>query len=285
MNTNPQAAFAAVLKTLKQNKVMVDTRIDGIYIRLAGSELKNEAFTLEWAKVYSFDQRLREDLSNTAKFAKMELAILTKSATDPDNRPIIEKFIPEIIMLAEKFGKSGQSGGSAPYVSGAIAQAVKKLLLQEPICPMTGIDDEWIDVSSMGGGRSEKECVFQNRRCGQLFKDAKGQSWYLDAIIWKEENGNTYFGNALSPDGKRYHSKQFVQSFPFTPKTFYIDVVKEILPEDWTTEPFIEWDYYDSKIFEATGVKEWKKEKYRNIIKHPGQLNKAFKYYNFKPVS
>ena len=263
---------------------MVESREDGIYIRLAGKESKNEAFTLEWARVYSYSDRMREELSNTSRFAKKELEILSKSATDPENRPIIEPFAQEILLLCEKFGKSGQSGGSAPYTASAISQAVKKLLLQEPIAPLTGIDQEWIDVSSMGSGRREKECVFQNCRCGGVFKNSDLKPYYLDAIIWKEENGNTYFGNALSPEGKRYHSKQFIKSFPFTPKTFYIDVVKEILPGDWTTEPFIEWDFYDTKIFEATGVKEWKKEKYRNIIKDMKQVEKAFRYYDFKPV-
>ncbi len=49
-----QKEFLAVLKTLQGNKVMVDTREDGIYIRLAGKESKGEAFSLEWAKVLSF---------------------------------------------------------------------------------------------------------------------------------------------------------------------------------------------------------------------------------------
>lgn len=225
-------------------------------------------------------------MTNTQNFAARELEILSKSATDPKNRPVIEPFKDEILALAEKFGASGQSGGSAPYVAAALSQAIKKLLLQEPICPITGIDDEWVDVSSMGGGNGEKEkeCVFQNRRCGQVFKNSDGKAWFLDAIIWKNELGDTFFGNGISPDGDRYHSKQFIKSFPFTPKTFYVDVVKEILPEDWNREPFIEWDYYDTKIYEATGVKEWKKEKYRYIIKNMDQIRRVFKYYDRKPI-
>jgi hypothetical protein len=33
-------------------------------------------------------------MTNTYNFAKQELDILVKSATDPENRPIIEPFIP-----------------------------------------------------------------------------------------------------------------------------------------------------------------------------------------------
>lgn len=51
---NYEKEFKAVLKTLKNNKVMVDTREDGIYVRLAGQESKGEAFSLEWGKVLSF---------------------------------------------------------------------------------------------------------------------------------------------------------------------------------------------------------------------------------------
>jgi hypothetical protein len=74
-------------------------------------------------------------------------------------------------------------------------------------------------------------------------------------------------------------SRQFIKGFPFIPKTFYIDVTREYLPADHTEEPFYEFDYYDQKIYEATGVREWVKEKYRYKIKDPKQLEKVWKYY------
>lgn len=89
-------------------------------------------------------------MKNTMTHAERELDILVKSATDPNNRPIIEEFIPEILALVRKFSNSGQSGVSAPYTASAISSAVKKLCLQEPICPITGIDEEWIDVGRLG---------------------------------------------------------------------------------------------------------------------------------------
>lgn len=51
---SPEDEFKRVLNTLRENKVMVQTREDGIYIRMAGSEEKGECFTYEWAKVKSF---------------------------------------------------------------------------------------------------------------------------------------------------------------------------------------------------------------------------------------
>lgn len=214
-------------------------------------------------------------MTNTQSFAARELSILSKSATDPNDRPLIEQFIPEILALAEKFGLSGQSGGSAPYVANAISQAIKKLLLQDPICPIMGIDEEWVDVGYLGS-KDEKSVVWQNNRCSALFKNTDHQSYYLDAIVWKgEEDYDAFTGRV-----EGVWSRQFVKSFPFTPKTFYIDVIREQLPNDWMEEPFIENKYYDTKEFEETGKKIWCTEKYRYKIKNLDQLAKVFEYYN-----
>lgn len=52
--SDSELQFRRVLNTLRENKIMVDTREDGIYIRMAGTESKGECFTYEWAKVKSF---------------------------------------------------------------------------------------------------------------------------------------------------------------------------------------------------------------------------------------
>jgi hypothetical protein len=70
LNSLPQESkqgdFQRVLKSLKNNKVMSRIGEDGIYIRLAGNQNEAEAFTLEWAKVYSFDEGMR-NISNYEK--------------------------------------------------------------------------------------------------------------------------------------------------------------------------------------------------------------------------
>lgn len=129
------------------------------------------------------------------------------------------------------------------------------------------------------------EILYQNKRCSGLFKHADGKASYVDAIVWKgEEKYDTFTGRAMLKNGTIFHSSQCIKGFPFKPKTFYIDVVREILPEDWSQEPFIEWDYYDTKEFEKTGVKNWKKEKYRNIVKDESQLEMVAAYYDLKPM-
>ena len=143
-------------------------------------------------------------MSNVGLHAKRELEILSATETDPNNRPIIEEFKDEIIALCEKFGNSGQSGGSAPYVAKALSQAIKHLCMFEVIAPLTGNDDEWNDVSDLGNGEL-----------------------------------------MVSPRG-------YIKSFPFTPKTFYIDVIEEEVAKDgW--EMYVKdisqldevWAYYD----------------------------------------
>lgn len=198
-------------------------------------------------------------MTNTYKHAKTELDILSKSSTDPNNRPLIEPFMEEILALCEKFGQSGQSGGSAPFTATALANSIKKLCLQEPISEITGIEEEWVNISEWSGGKE----MYQNKRCSALFKEGKnGKPYYIDAIIKKTQNGTTWNGpfwmskeDYLSGDkNKRLSSVAYVKSFPFTPKTFYIDVIEEeVKPDDW--EMYVKdpiqldrvWKYYDKK--------------------------------------
>jgi hypothetical protein len=196
-------------------------------------------------------------MTNTYLHAATELEILSKSAKDENNRPIIEPFKNEILALCERFGMSGQSGGSAPYTASAISQAIKKLLLQEPICPIMGIDDEWVNVRETS---EEDEMMYQNKRCSALFKSKNGKCWYLDAIVKKTQSGSCWSGSFwlskedyLTGDkSKMIICSQYVKSFPFEPKTFYIDVIEEEVAKD-------DWEMY---------------------LKDPKQLEKVWKYYD-----
>lgn len=53
--------FQATLKTLKRNKVFVSLKDDGVWIRLAGSPKKGEAFRMEWAKVVDFGVKMTRE--------------------------------------------------------------------------------------------------------------------------------------------------------------------------------------------------------------------------------
>ena len=166
-------------------------------------------------------------MNKTQSHAQKELEILIKTTPDA----IIRDFIPEILAVCEAFGKSGQSGGSAPYTAHALSEAIKKLCLQQTIAPLTGEDDEWVNVSDLGGKNDTP--LFQNKRLSSVFKDEIG-CWYLDAITWKTQSGNTWTGSAKTIEGQEVQSRQYIKEFPFTPKDFIIDIYeKEVTKDNW----------------------------------------------------
>jgi len=200
-------------------------------------------------------------MTNTQKFAKRELDIL--AATVPN--AIVTPFAKEILALCEAFGKSGQSGGSAPYTASAISQAVKKLLLQEPICDVTGHESEWVDIFEIAGSPT-----YQNSRCSGLFRDSDGACRYIPAIVWKGvEDWDTFTGTVYIDDKnfERISSSQIVR-FPFEPKTFYIDVVRVPISKEEAEKRDLHY------------IEDGCNECYYTVLKDPKQLEKVFKYYD-----
>ena len=140
-----------------------------------------------------------------------------------------------VMELIELFSKQGHSGMSAPIV----ADIFKKLANYEPLGPITGKDEEWSDVRDIGNGKP----WYQNKRCSALFKDGKdGRPYYIDAVVKRDQRGVTWSGMAwLSEEdyksgdrSKMIDKRGYVKSFPFTPKTFYIDVRDvEVAKDDW----------------------------------------------------
>lgn len=187
--------------------------------------------------------------------AEKEFEILKKTVKDA----IIAPFENEILALVKKFGESGQSGGSAPYTAGAISKAVKKLCLQEPICDITGIEEEWNDVSESCGG----EKLFQNNRLSSVFKEGEnGKPYYLDAIVFKGQNGGCFTGSSIElKSGGTIGSSQYIK-LPFKPKTFYIDVIET----EWADK---------TETVKKDGGGWW-----TSVVKDESQLKEVFEYYD-----
>ena len=106
----------------------------------------------------------------------------------------------QVLELIEMFSNHGHSGSSAPYA----INMFKSLASFEPLVPLTGADDEWNEV---GDG------VFQNNRCGHVFKDADGNAYDSEGRIFREPNGCCY---------QSFESRVPV-TFPYTPKREYVD--------------------------------------------------------------
>lgn len=191
-------------------------------------------------------------MTNVKAHAIRELRIVKENTPDA----LLLEFEKEIIALCEAFGKSGQSGGSAPYVADAVTSVLKKLMLFETISPLTGGENEWTDITQMNNG----ETMYQNNRNSAVFKYGEGRCVYVDAIVKRTQTGRCWVGrfwkskeDYLSGDRtKMVSNSQYIKSFPFTPKTFYIDVIEEeVAPDDWEM---------------------W--------LKDPKQLDEIFEYYD-----
>jgi hypothetical protein len=203
----------------------------------------------------------KKQKNSLIEFAKKELKRAGFFDKDSDYDGLLAQATMDVIKV---FSKQGHSGSSAPIV----VNLFKKLALFEPITPIMGTEDEWVACT---------DNVYQNNRCSALFKEGKdGAPYYLDAIVWQgEESYDTFTGQV-----DKYRSRQYIKEFPFIPKTFYVNVIKEVLPDDWTEEPFIEGnETYDMKEYEETGVKNWKKNNYRYKIKDENQMKEVFEYY------
>jgi hypothetical protein len=101
-------------------------------------------------------------MTNTKKFAQLELNILAETVPDA----VIVPFTKEILDLCEAFGKSGQSGASAPYVASAISQAVKKLLIKEELTPWAA---HFQDVVRKNRKGKLNESAFEGILNGRMF--------------------------------------------------------------------------------------------------------------------
>lgn len=197
-------------------------------------------------------------MSNIKNKAVREFEILERTVEDP----IILPFKDEILALVDKFGDSGQSGGSAPYTSSAISQAVKTLCMQNTLAPLTGENDEWNNCSEMSN-----KPMYQNNRASAVFKDGKdGRPYYLDAIVFTGQNDSSFTsnGSVTLKNGTKIKSSQFIREFPFKPKTFYVDVIETEWNKDSNT----------GKLTKQEGGGWW-----TSVIKDEKQLEEVFEHY------
>ena len=126
-----------------------------------------------------------------------------------------------VMELIEVFSKQGHSGMSA----GIVSDIFNKLSRYEPLGPITGKDEEWVDVAEVMGG---KRRMFQNKRCGAIFKDGvEGKPYYLDAIVWQGEDSWDTFTGVV----EGVTSSQYIK-LPFVPKTFYVNVYRELYDKE-----------------------------------------------------
>jgi len=106
-----------------------------------------------------------------------------------------------LMELCEVFSKQNHSEMSANIV----ASLFKRLTEWQPLSPLTGNEDEWIEV---GPG------IYQNKRCPSVFKEgSEGQAYQIDYFVFIDKNGAFYTSK---------NSRKYIESFPYVPQTIYV---------------------------------------------------------------
>jgi len=141
--------------------------------------------------------------SNIISHAKRELAAIGYDLNDKEDGPN-KWMLGNILELLSVFSEQGHSGFSAPEC----VRLFTKLASYEPLCPIQGTDDEWVEVS---------ENLWQNVRCSHIFKDELGCAYDINGKVFVEPNGCAY------TNGK----SRVNVTFPYTPKTEYVKVDDE----------------------------------------------------------
>lgn len=145
---------------------------------------------------------VEDETSNLTKHAQKELELIGAFNKEKDfYGGMTGNAVMELIKV---FSKQGHSGMSASLVRGLFNKAAAF----EPLSPLTGEDSEWNETS---------KGVFQNNRCGRVFKE-NGQAYDIDGTVFREPSGSCYTSR----------ESRVNVTFPYTPKTEYVDVQEEL---------------------------------------------------------
>ena len=156
-----------------------------------------------------------KSMSEFLERAKLAWALLLAKDTGLTKhvRSEISRIDTDVVLnctnIARVFSLERHSGGSASIV----IPWIQKALSWEPIAPLTGEEDEWLDRSEEAGYP-----LWQNRRCSRVFKDADGSAYDVNGRVFREPGGACYTnGGSRTP-----------VVFPYLPVTEYADVTPNV---------------------------------------------------------
>lgn len=124
-------------------------------------------------------------MSNLAEFAKDELERIGMHILKPNEEDSYNGFVATAIYdLVKMFSEQDHTGFTAGYTVGAFS----KLAMWRPLTPLTGEDDEWIEI---GHGQ------YQNKRYPGVFKDETG-AYDIHGKVFSDDGGETWWNNGGS---------------------------------------------------------------------------------------
>lgn len=152
-------------------------------------------------------------MSNLLEYAQNELDLILQSCKDDEEAYKMQNIInKDILDIIKKFSNQGHSGFTAKYA----IDKLNRLLDYKPITPLTGDDSEWAELDY------GDDIQFQNKRCPSVFKDKEGKAYNVEAKVFSDDNGHTWF---TSGDSREYIT--FPYNVPSVPESVLIDNTKE----------------------------------------------------------
>lgn len=124
-------------------------------------------------------------------------------STDPyDNR--IAQCVYDLVRLLSAQSHSG-------FSANLTIDLFEKIAKLEPLTPLTGEDEEWIDISLVTHKEGPE---YQNKRDSRVFKRKDGTAYFIEGKVFREPDGVTFLNG----------ESQVEVTFPFTPERQIIDV-------------------------------------------------------------
>ena len=139
-------------------------------------------------------------MSNLETFAEREMRDAGLFDKDSDYDGALATSVMELVRV---FSAQGHSGASA----GRTLAIFAKVAAFEPLGPLTGGDDEWVDQAEQN-----RRPLWQNRRCSHVFKTAEG-AYDIEGRIFRDPDGTCWTSS----------ESRVPVTFPYVPRREYVD--------------------------------------------------------------
>lgn len=151
-------------------------------------------------------------MAGLVEFAEGELNLLLKSCKDSESLKTQKAVNDDILDIIKLFSSQGHSGFSAGYS----LNILKRLLDYKPLSAITGDEDEWEQLNY------SPDLAYQNKRCPSLFRDADGKVYNVEARIFSDDNGHTWYN---CKESREYIELPY--EVPAKPECIIIDNMQE----------------------------------------------------------
>ena len=151
-------------------------------------------------------------MAGLVEFAEGELNLLLKSCKDSENLKMQKSINNDILEIIKLFSSQGHSGFSAGYS----LNILKRLLDYKPLSAITGDEDEWVQLNY------SPDLAYQSKRCPSIFRDADGKVYNVEAKVFSDDGGHTWYN---CKDSREYVELPY--EVPVKPEYVVIDNAKE----------------------------------------------------------